>query len=37
MVGFKDSVNMAEKIKNSSRVFPKMLFAGLTITAAFYI
>src|SRR5690606_24970949 len=37
MVGFKASVNMAEQIKNSSRVFPELPCAGLPIAAAFYV
>src|SRR5690606_38208361 len=37
MVGFEDSVNMAEETKKPSRVFPKMLFAGLTLAATFYV
>ncbi|MGR3369371.1 MAG: APC family permease [Sagittula sp.] len=37
MVGFEDSVNMAEETKDPSRSFPKMLFAGLTIAAVLYL
>lgn len=37
MVGFEDSVNMAEETKEPSNVFPKILFAGLTIAAIFYV
>lgn len=37
MVGFEDSVNMAEECKNPSRLFPKVLLAGLTITGVIYI
>lgn len=36
MVGFEDSVNMAEETKEPSRYFPKMLFAGLAIAAILY-
>jgi APA family basic amino acid/polyamine antiporter len=36
MVGFEDSVNMAEECKDPSRHFPKVLLAGLLITAAIY-
>jgi amino acid transporter len=37
MVGFEDSVNMAEETKNPSRIFPKVLLTGLFITAAIYV
>lgn len=37
MVGFEDSVNMAEESKDPSRIFPKVLFAGLLITAVIYV
>jgi APA family basic amino acid/polyamine antiporter len=37
MVGFEDSVNMAEECKNPVRDFPTMLLAGLLITAAIYV
>ena len=37
MVGFEDSVNMAEEIKNPSRIFPKILLAGLLITGVIYV
>ncbi|KUP94650.1 APC family permease [Tritonibacter horizontis] len=37
MVGFEDSVNMAEETTNPSRNFPKMLFAGLGIAAVLYV
>jgi amino acid transporter len=36
-VGFEDSVNMAEECKNPSRVFPKVLLAGLGITGVIYV
>ena len=36
MVGFEDSVNMAEECKDPTRHFPKVLLAGLLITAAIY-
>jgi amino acid transporter len=32
MVGFEDSVNMAEETKEPSRIFPKVMFSGLVIT-----
>jgi len=37
MVGFEDSVNMAEETKEPSRIFPRILFAGLAIAAALYL
>ncbi len=37
MVGFEDSVNMAEETKDPSRIFPWVLFAGLLITGAIYV
>ncbi|MDQ8732721.1 APC family permease [Bradyrhizobium sp. LHD-71] len=37
MVGFEDSVNMAEECKNPTGDFPKVLLAGLLITAAIYV
>jgi len=37
MVGFEDSVNMAEECKNPSRMFPKVLLAGLGITGVIYV
>lgn len=37
MVGFEDSVNMAEECKNPSRIFPKVLLAGLCITGVIYV
>ena len=32
MVGFEDSVNMAEECKNPSKIFPKVLLTGLLLT-----
>lgn len=37
MVGFEDSVNMAEETKNPGRIFPKIMLTGLTITGIVYI
>ncbi len=37
MVGFEDSVNMAEETKDPVRVFPKMMLTGLSITGAIYV
>ncbi|MCM6773756.1 APC family permease [Nocardia sp. CDC159] len=37
MVGFEDSVNMAEECKEPSRIFPKVLLAGICITGVVYV
>jgi amino acid transporter len=37
MVGFEDSVNMAEETKDPSRIFPKVLLTGLVITGVVYV
>ena len=37
MVGFEDSVNMAEETKDPVRIFPKILLIGLFITGAIYV
>jgi amino acid transporter len=37
MVGFEDSVNMAEETKDPSRIFPKIMLTGLSITAVIYV
>jgi amino acid transporter len=37
MVGFEDSVNMAEECKDPIRHFPKVLLAGLIITGVIYV
>ncbi|MFO7193294.1 MULTISPECIES: APC family permease [Thermocrispum] len=37
MVGFEDSVNMAEETKDPVRIFPKIMLGGLTITGAIYV
>ncbi|KQX06667.1 MULTISPECIES: APC family permease [unclassified Leifsonia] len=37
MVGFEDSVNMAEETKDPSRIFPKMMLSGLGIAAIIYV
>jgi amino acid transporter len=37
MVGFEDSVNMAEETKDPSRIFPKVMLTGLTLTAVIYV
>jgi amino acid transporter len=37
MVGFEDSVNMAEETKDPVKIFPKVMLLGLCITGAIYI
>jgi amino acid transporter len=37
MVGFEDSVNMAEESHEPTRIFPKVLLAGLVITGSIYV
>ncbi|MDQ3454624.1 MAG: APC family permease [Actinomycetota bacterium] len=37
MVGFEDSVNMAEECKRPSAIFPKVLLFGLFATGAIYV
>ena len=37
MVGFEDSVNMAEECQNPTGIFPKVLLGGLLITGAIYV
>ena len=37
MVGFEDSVNMAEETKDPSKIFPKIMLTGLGITAVVYV
>jgi Amino acid transporters len=37
MVGFEDSVNMAEESKEPSKIFPKVLLSGLAITGVIYV
>jgi amino acid transporter len=37
MVGFEDSVNMAEETQDPTRIFPKVLLTGLTITGVVYV
>jgi basic amino acid/polyamine antiporter, APA family len=37
MVGFEDSVNMAEEIKDPVKVFPKVLLSGLFIAGLVYV
>ncbi|SDG04150.1 APC family permease [Pseudonocardia oroxyli] len=37
MVGFEDSVNMAEECKEPRRIFPKIMITGLTLTGIIYV
>ncbi|WP_262379669.1 APC family permease [Nonomuraea sp. PA05] len=37
MVGFEDSVNMAEETRDPSRIFPRIMLTGLGITGVIYI
>ena len=37
MVGFEDSVNMAEEVKEPHRIFPRVMLTGLGITAVIYV
>lgn len=37
MVGFEDSVNMAEETKDPARDFPRMMLLGLSITGLIYV
>lgn len=37
MVGFEDSVNMAEEVKDPVRIFPRIMLTGLGITGVIYI
>ena len=37
MVGFEDSVNMAEETKDPVRIFPRMMLLGLCITGVIYV
>jgi amino acid transporter len=37
LIGFEDSVNVAEETKDPRRVFPKALFLGLTVALCIYL
>jgi amino acid transporter len=37
MVGFEDSVNMAEETKDPVRIFPKVMLTGLCLTGLIYV
>jgi basic amino acid/polyamine antiporter, APA family len=37
MVGFEDSVNMAEECHNPARIFPRAMLLGMAVAAAIYV
>ncbi|HYO85355.1 MAG TPA: APC family permease, partial [Dermatophilaceae bacterium] len=37
MVGFEDSVNMAEETKDPVRIFPKVMLIGISLTGVIYV
>ncbi len=37
MVGFEDSVNMAEEVKEPEKVFPRIMLTGLGVTGIIYV
>lgn len=37
MIGFEDSVNMAEETKDPSKIFPKVMLSGLGLAALIYV
>lgn len=37
MVGFEDSVNMAEEVKDPVKIFPRIMLTGLGITGVIYV
>lgn len=37
LIGFEDSVNLAEECEEPARTFPRALFAGITLTGVIYI
>ena len=37
LVGFEDSVNIAEEVKEPARVYPKILFGGIAIAGVIYL
>jgi basic amino acid/polyamine antiporter, APA family len=37
MVGFEDSVNMAEETREPARIFPKVMLTGLLLTGGIYV
>src|SRR5690606_25215302 len=37
LIGFEDSVNMAEEVRDPSRAYPPALFGGLAVAGAVYL
>jgi len=37
LIGFEDSVNVAEETRDPSRAFPRALFGGLAIAGVIYL
>lgn len=37
LIGFEDSVNIAEEVKDPARTYPRVLFTGLAIAGAIYL
>ncbi len=37
LIGFEDSVNISEEVKNPTSVYPKVLFAGIAIAGVVYL
>jgi len=37
LIGFEDSVNISEEVKDPTRVYPKILFGGLAIAGVIYL
>ena len=37
LIGFEDSVNISEEVKNPTRVYPKVIFGGLLIAGTIYL
>ncbi|CAN5587970.1 APC family permease [soil metagenome] len=37
LIGFEDSVNIVEEVKNPSKTFPKILFTGLALAGLLYL
>ncbi|KAA0271667.1 MAG: amino acid permease [Acidobacteria bacterium] len=37
LIGFEDSVNIAEEVKDPARTYPRVLFGGLAIAGAIYL
>jgi amino acid transporter len=37
LIGFEDSVNISEEVKDPSRIYPKVIFGGLAIAGVIYL